>query len=179
MNKTLNVRYLVRLLVIFAVVAGTVHLVHRRQARIQANAFLHQADSAEQSRDFSRTAQYLRAFLVFRPDNTDVRARLGLLMAQTARTAEQKFKHSSKGSKSFARTEIGPTFAAGTSLWPWTLNSGVTPRPWRTSKCAWLPTRMTERLTTCRGNVGRQRQRQRRNIHRPLRISKPPWKRSR
>ena len=92
MNKTLNIRYLARLLVICAVVAGTVHLVHRRQAKKQAEAFLHQADSAERSRDFSRTARYLRGFLVFRPENTDVRARLGLLMAQTARTSEQKFQ---------------------------------------------------------------------------------------
>src|SRR5579859_6772977 len=90
MNKTLNFRYLIRLLVIFAVVAVVVILVHRRQAGRQAQAFLHQADLAEQSGDFSRAGGYLRRFLALRPHDTDGRARLALLMAQTARTGEEK-----------------------------------------------------------------------------------------
>src|SRR5258707_14295076 len=76
MNRTLNFRYLIRILVIFAVVAGAIYLFHRRQAGRQAQAFLHQADTAEQGGDFARTAGYLRRFLALRPSDTDARARL-------------------------------------------------------------------------------------------------------
>src|SRR4051794_18804014 len=90
MNKTLNVRFLMRLLVVLAVVAGAVHFLHWRQAGRQAQAFLHQADPAEAKQDFGRTISYLRRFLTMRVDDTDVRARMGLLMAQTAQTAKEK-----------------------------------------------------------------------------------------
>jgi tetratricopeptide (TPR) repeat protein len=92
MKKTLNVRYLLKLLVVLLVVGVGVHLLHARQADRQAEAFLHQADTAEKDGRFDRAAGYLGRYLALRPTETDVRARLGLALAKLARTAEQRLQ---------------------------------------------------------------------------------------
>src|SRR5712664_1632518 len=92
MNKTLNIPYLVRLLVIAAVVVGAICLLHCRQAGKQATAFLYQADAAEQRSDLARTASYLRRLLSLRPHDFEARARLGLLLADTAQTADDRLQ---------------------------------------------------------------------------------------
>ncbi|MFL5341985.1 MAG: tetratricopeptide repeat protein [Gemmataceae bacterium] len=88
MNKTLNVPYLVRLVVIGAVLAAGVYLLHRRQAGRQADAYLRQADAAEQQGQLTRAVGFLRRFLVLRSNQPNEMARLALLTEQTAKTRE-------------------------------------------------------------------------------------------
>src|SRR5258708_9899513 len=92
MNKPLTVRYLIRLIGMAAVVAAAIYLLHRRQAGKQAAAFLYQADAAEQRGDLARAAGYLRRALALRPNDTDGRARLGLLLADTAQSADDRLQ---------------------------------------------------------------------------------------
>jgi tetratricopeptide (TPR) repeat protein len=92
MKKTLNYRYLLKLLIVLAIVAGGVHLLHARQAGKQADAFLHQAETAEKEGRLDRAASYLGRYLALRPSETDVRARLGLALAKVARNGEQRLQ---------------------------------------------------------------------------------------
>ncbi len=89
MKKTLNVRYLVGLVLVLAAAATAVYFAHRRQAGKLAEAYLHQADAAEKDGQAGKAADYLRRYLAMRPADTDARARLGLTLAKQAKTANQ------------------------------------------------------------------------------------------
>jgi tetratricopeptide (TPR) repeat protein len=95
MNKTINFRYLIRLLVILAVIAGAVYLLHHRQSGRMADAFLSQASAAERESlkargDFGRAVSYLRRYLVLKPQDAEVRARAAMLSAESSQTPGQK-----------------------------------------------------------------------------------------
>src|SRR5260370_14687035 len=90
MNKTLNVRLLVCILVVIALGAGAIHRIHRHQANRQADAFLHQADAAEKQSQLGRAAKFLLRYLPVRPDHLEARARLALLLEQTARSRQDR-----------------------------------------------------------------------------------------
>src|SRR5580700_10427485 len=92
MKKQLNFKYLLRLVVIAIAVAATVYLVHHWQVGKQADAYLVQANIAEERGDLARAAGYLRRFIVERSDDIDARARLSLIVAQTARSRDEKFR---------------------------------------------------------------------------------------
>jgi tetratricopeptide (TPR) repeat protein len=89
MKKTLNVRYLVGLVLVLAAAATAVYFAHRRQAGKLAEAYLHQADAAEKDGQAGKAADYLRRYLAMQPADTDARARLGLILAKQAKTANQ------------------------------------------------------------------------------------------
>jgi tetratricopeptide (TPR) repeat protein len=91
-QKTLNLWYLARLSATIGIVVVVVFLLHRHQARKQADAFVHQADVAEQEGDLVRAARYLKRYVVMRPADADVRARLGMLMDDLATSSKQRFQ---------------------------------------------------------------------------------------
>jgi tetratricopeptide (TPR) repeat protein len=86
-----NTRYLMRLVAVGVVLAIIVHFVHWRQLGKQAYALQHQADAAEQQGDLRRAEEYLRRLLTVRPHDSDARARLVLLMDQSARTEGDRY----------------------------------------------------------------------------------------
>lgn len=105
--KTLNVRFAVILLVSAVVFGGAVMGLHRIQVRRNAGFFLDQAEKAMQQaqrageeaqraseagepveqilvnelRAYTEAADKYRSYLAYRPDDTDVREKLGLLQA--------------------------------------------------------------------------------------------------
>ncbi len=91
-SKTVNLWYAARLGATVATVVIALYVVHRWQAGRQAGAFVHQADVAEQQGDLGRAANYLRRYLVMRPGDVDARARLAMLMEETAVNAEEHFR---------------------------------------------------------------------------------------
>src|SRR5258708_5771169 len=92
MNKTISIRYLLRLLVVLGIVGVTIHFFHRRQASKQVQAYLHQADEAQKKGDLPRTVTYLSRYLAFEQGDSNVRARMGFAMARTARTPDEKLQ---------------------------------------------------------------------------------------
>src|SRR5262249_322034 len=92
MNKTLNVRFLTGIAIVCSLLWCAIHFLHAHQAGKEARALLAQADAAERLGDVNRAANYLRRYLTLDAGNTDARARLGLLMEQTARTTEERMQ---------------------------------------------------------------------------------------
>jgi predicted Zn-dependent protease len=92
MNKTLNFRFLIGLLVIVAVAAGAIYLLHRRQADKQAQAYLHQADEAQKKGDLPRTVNFLSRYLTLEQSDSNVRARMGFAMARLAKRPDEKLQ---------------------------------------------------------------------------------------
>ncbi len=89
MDKTLNSKYLFRVLLILSILVLIVWFVHRTQAGKVADAFLQQADIAEQRGELGRAVSFLRRSLAIRPEDANARARLALLMDEAAQTGEQ------------------------------------------------------------------------------------------
>ena len=90
MNKTLNFRYLIRLLVVVSVVVVAIWLVHRAQAAKVVDAFRIQAKRAEEKQDFGKAAGYLRRLLVLDPSDTKAQAQMVLLLQEVVRTQQQR-----------------------------------------------------------------------------------------
>src|SRR5262249_45368444 len=78
------------LLAVVSVVAGGIWLLHRVQAGPQAQAFLSQAELAENEGNLEKAASYLRRYLILNRGDIDVRGRLGLLLDETARSDEER-----------------------------------------------------------------------------------------
>lgn len=90
MNVTLSIRFLVRLVILFGIIGVSIHLIHRRQASKQAQAFLHQADEAQKKGDLERAISYLSRYLVFERSDSNARARMGFAMARLAKRTDEK-----------------------------------------------------------------------------------------
>ncbi|MBX9580356.1 MAG: tetratricopeptide repeat protein [Gemmataceae bacterium] len=85
MRYTIRWFYLLKLTVVVAAVAVAVYFLHDWQVDEQRGAFLRQADRAKEQNppDPAAEADYLNRYLTARPDDDDVRERLGrLLVAQ-------------------------------------------------------------------------------------------------
>ncbi|WP_145244353.1 tetratricopeptide repeat protein [Urbifossiella limnaea] len=82
-----NWRFLGGLALVLVAGAVAVNLVHRRQVGQQVGAFLRHADSARDAKDPVREAEYLRRYLIARPDDLDARERLGRVLCDSAKGA--------------------------------------------------------------------------------------------
>ncbi len=92
MQKTINFRFLIVLLIVTAITGASVHFVHAWQARKQADTFLKLADAAQKAGNPRRAYDLLSRYLALFPDNTEVRARMGMILARAARNGEQRYQ---------------------------------------------------------------------------------------
>ena len=89
----INWRFLVKLSAVAIVALIAVHFTHRWQVRQQVGAFLRQADAARDAKDHDEKATereiaYLKRYLMARPNENDVRERLGRLFCTSAKSGK-------------------------------------------------------------------------------------------
>jgi tetratricopeptide (TPR) repeat protein len=99
---TINVRFLVCLLVTAALGGAGTHFLHGYQVKRNAGALLVQAGRAEQEAEAAdppareahqaKAVQHLRRYLAYRPADTQARARLGRLLETLARSPEDRLQ---------------------------------------------------------------------------------------
>ena len=104
MRFVIKWRFLLKLAVLLLIGGIALHFTHRWQVRRQVGALLYQADQAhelaaeEEKSGNEVTAQgqrdretiFLKRYLIARPDDIDVRDRLGRLIAQGAKSRRQR-----------------------------------------------------------------------------------------
>lgn len=79
---TINKRFLLKLLLVVALLAGAIAGIHTVQARRIPNAILRQADRAVEADKPDKAIKYLRQYLEFQPDDVDVQVRLADLLRE-------------------------------------------------------------------------------------------------
>src|SRR5262245_1506542 len=89
MPRQLNVRFLIALLGSAALLGLVTHLIHGWQVRRDADFLLRQADRARDEKHLDKEVEYLRRFLLVKPAEADVRARLGFALEARARTSKE------------------------------------------------------------------------------------------
>ena len=77
-RRRLNLRLLLGLLAVTALLAGGVHVVHGFQEVRNAGALLRRAEVAEKKGDLEENEKYLNRYLVSRPDDVSALAKYGL-----------------------------------------------------------------------------------------------------
>ncbi len=82
--RTLNLRFAALLLVITAILAGGVHLLHGFQMRRNAHMFLREAERARAEKKLAEAVRHYQRYLQFMPDNTTVLADYALVLADLA-----------------------------------------------------------------------------------------------
>lgn len=106
MRFVIKWRFLLKLAVLLIVGAVVLHFTHRWQVRRQVGAFLYQADQAHElvvketeagnetvaQGQREREILFLKRYVIARPDDIDVRDRLGRLIAQSAQTRKQRME---------------------------------------------------------------------------------------
>src|SRR5205085_780708 len=81
-KRRLNVKLLFVLLGALLCLGVGVHFLHGYQVTRQARGLVTQADRAEKERDYRLAIDYLRRYLGFQPNNTEVLVRYGRLLAR-------------------------------------------------------------------------------------------------
>src|SRR5262245_32526408 len=92
MTYTLNIRFLIKLLVVAAILVGAVYYWHGRQADKQVALFLHLADTGKTEGRPEEEARNLARYLALRPADAEARERLGRLMYERARRPAEAFE---------------------------------------------------------------------------------------
>lgn len=82
----LNIRFLIKFIVVLAVVLGAIHFWHRRQATKQVEQFRHLAQKAKEEKKPDIELRYLSRYLALRPNDVDVRERFGRVRYERSRT---------------------------------------------------------------------------------------------
>lgn len=82
--RTLNLRFAALLLVITAVLAGGVHLLHGFQMRRNAHMFLREAERARAEKKSAEAVRHYQRYLEFMPDDTAVLADYAVVLADLA-----------------------------------------------------------------------------------------------
>lgn len=82
--RTLNLRFAALLLVIGAVLAGGVHLLHGFQMRRNAHMFLREAERARAEKKPAEAVRHYQRYLQFMPDDTAVLADYALVLSDLA-----------------------------------------------------------------------------------------------
>jgi tetratricopeptide (TPR) repeat protein len=88
MRRTLNIKFLIILLVAAALLGGGVYLVHGYQEKRNAGALLRRAEQAERKGDREEAEKYLSRYLAYRPDDGEALSRYGLILAGRADTGQ-------------------------------------------------------------------------------------------
>src|SRR4051794_13880044 len=86
MRRKLNVPFLAGLLAGGLLLGVSLYLLYGFQVRRHASALLSQADRAQEQENLDQAARYLARYLTLRPEDIDVLARYGLLLAQRAQS---------------------------------------------------------------------------------------------
>src|SRR4051812_1759463 len=86
MNRKLNRKLALGLLVAFAVVGGGVHVLHEFQVRANSRAWLAQSRRAAEQGGSARSINYLGLYLAHHPDDDDALAEYALRFDQVAAT---------------------------------------------------------------------------------------------
>jgi tetratricopeptide (TPR) repeat protein len=92
MRRSLNIKFLISLLIATALIGAGVHLGHGFQKERAAGALLRQADRAERKGDIRGAEKYLGLYLAFRPDDGEALARYGLTLAKGATTPKARLQ---------------------------------------------------------------------------------------
>jgi tetratricopeptide (TPR) repeat protein len=90
MLSRINVRYLIKVLVVLAVVVVGVHVVYRLRRERSIRALYEQAVKADEQGNRDRTLRLLTRYVLLVPEDIEARIRRGLILERTARTAKQK-----------------------------------------------------------------------------------------
>src|SRR6478609_9674959 len=86
--RRVNFRVLGLLVAILLISGIGIHFLHDHQVRRTAVSMLAEADRAEKADQPGKTAQSLSRYLTIRPQDNDVLARYGLLLARTGKRPE-------------------------------------------------------------------------------------------
>jgi tetratricopeptide (TPR) repeat protein len=89
MRFTINWRFLLKLIAAVVVVAVPIHLLHRYQVRKQVDVFLRHADEARDKKEPEREINFLRRYLMARPNDLDTRERLARALCKNAKSGRQ------------------------------------------------------------------------------------------
>lgn len=84
MRRTLNVKMVVGSLLVVAVCAGAVHLLHERQVDKHSGTLLDEARRAEEQGNLAEAATYLERYVTMTPDDVEAQARYGLLLEKAS-----------------------------------------------------------------------------------------------
>ena len=88
--RRLNFRFLLILVLSIAIGGALIEGVHAVQVRRQSNAFLREADRAEEAGKRQETIDLLRKYLLLSPDDGQAMARLGNLLFDQRRYFESQ-----------------------------------------------------------------------------------------
>jgi tetratricopeptide (TPR) repeat protein len=83
-NKQINIKAILILMLSGSAVALGVHLVHGVQVKRHARGLLEEADRFEKDGELNKTVKSLEQYVKLVPDDTEARARFGLLLERTA-----------------------------------------------------------------------------------------------
>src|SRR5690242_17573884 len=82
MRKTLNLRYLARMIILAGLLAGALYGVHGFQEKRNAASLKRRAERAQAEGHLADASQYLGRYLGFVPGDTDALSRYGLVLDQ-------------------------------------------------------------------------------------------------
>lgn len=91
-ERQVNLRLLVRAIIVMAVLGAGIHFLHAYQVKRNAGALLTEADRAQAEGQGAEAVRYLRQYLALFPGNNDVRERCGFLMCDLARTSADNLR---------------------------------------------------------------------------------------
>jgi tetratricopeptide (TPR) repeat protein len=92
MRRKLNPRFFLGLLVVVGLLAVGTRFLHGYQVKHHADTFLQQANREEEAGHLPETVSYLYRYLAYKPGETAVRARYGLLLDQLAATPQARWR---------------------------------------------------------------------------------------
>jgi tetratricopeptide (TPR) repeat protein len=91
-RRRLNGKALLILVLSAAALAGGAHLAHAFQVKRNAAAMIDQARQAEHEGEARQAAWYLQQYISLEPNDTDARARYGLLLHSSANTQQEHLR---------------------------------------------------------------------------------------
>src|SRR5205823_5813445 len=92
LNRTVNRKALAILLAAAAALGAGTHFVHAYQVKSNARSMFEQAEQAQREGQIPQALEYLENYLGLDLDDTDARARYGLLLRDAAKTPQGKLR---------------------------------------------------------------------------------------
>lgn len=92
MNRKLNVKVLLIVLLILGLVGGGLYFLQQHQVKSQVKFFLQKADEAESAKDLVNAKQYLERYILLTPHDRKNMNRYAMLVDDTAQTNPDKIR---------------------------------------------------------------------------------------